>query len=340
MQLGAATLAAAVAISASGVAATAEAPVPTGRLVKIGGHQVHFDCRGTGKPTVVVESGLGDFSFDWRLVQDRVARTRRICTYDRAGYAWSQAGPKPRTFDQINVELHEALAALGEDGPFVLVGHSYGGGVVRNFALRYPHDVAGMVLAEAVGDTQSIVMGPEAKPLRAFASGRAIPAPRDQVGPDDAPKAPGYGAQGAYEEDPALAPLPAEIRAWHRWAMLLPALEDAENSQRDWSVEYIKQWADGDQAGRLGDLPLVVLARKDGGYPSGLNRTPAELEAERLASQRALAAWSRRGRLQLVSAGHELHLEAPDVVASAIEEVAGAVRRSSSTRPEPDRDRR
>src|SRR5262249_14104378 len=110
------------------------APRAPGELVDLGGHRLHVHCMGKGRPTVVVENGLGDFSFDWSLVQLRVKRFERICTYDRAGYAWSDPGPKPRTFAQVNLELHDALAKLGESGPYVLVGHSYGGPVVRNFA--------------------------------------------------------------------------------------------------------------------------------------------------------------------------------------------------------------
>ena len=107
------------------------APAPPGKLVDLGGHKLHVYCTGRGEPTVVVENGLGDFSFDWTLVQSRVSRFTRICTYDRGGYAWSDPGPKPRTFAQLNLELHDALAKLGEHGPFVLVGHSFGGPVVQ-----------------------------------------------------------------------------------------------------------------------------------------------------------------------------------------------------------------
>ena len=117
-------------------------PKPPGKLVDLGGHKLHVYCSGHGSPTVVVENGLGDFSFDWTLVQNQVSRFSRICTYDRAGYAWSDPGPKPRTFAQINLELHDALEKLGERGPYVLVGHSYGGPVMRNFAAQYPKDAA------------------------------------------------------------------------------------------------------------------------------------------------------------------------------------------------------
>src|ERR1700730_10920245 len=134
------------------------APKPPGKLVDLGGHKLHVNCTGKGNPTVVVENGLGDFSFGWILVQSKVATFTRICTYDRAGYAWSDPGPKPRTYAQLNLELHDALAKLDERGPLILVGHSFGGGVVRNYAAAYPGDVAGMVLVDIVHEDQRIPM--------------------------------------------------------------------------------------------------------------------------------------------------------------------------------------
>src|SRR5581483_6031479 len=135
-------------------------------MVDLGGHQLHVYCTGKGTPTVVVENGLGDFSFDWSPVQHRVETFTRICTYDRAGYAWSDPGPKPRTFAQLNLELHDALQKLGERGPYILVGHSFGGGVVRNYAATYRSEVAGMVLADIVPEDQRIPMGPNAARIR------------------------------------------------------------------------------------------------------------------------------------------------------------------------------
>ena len=150
----------AIALSAGlAFAATTSEPKPPGKLADLGGHRLHVNCTGKGSPTVVVENGLGDFSFDWILVQARVSRFTRICTYDRAGYAWSDPGPKPRTFAQLNLELHDALSKLGEKGPFVLVGHSYGGPVVRNFAATYPKEVAGMVLVDAAHEGLRVGLG-------------------------------------------------------------------------------------------------------------------------------------------------------------------------------------
>src|SRR5690348_14311024 len=121
---------------------------PSGRVIDVGGHRLHLYCSGHGTPTVVIETGLGDIGSDWTLVQQRVGASTRICTYDRAGYGWSDPGPMPRTFDQLNLELRDVLTRAGERGPFVLVGHSFGGGVVRQFAYTYPHDVAGLVFVD------------------------------------------------------------------------------------------------------------------------------------------------------------------------------------------------
>src|SRR5579862_6764057 len=132
------------------------APAPPGKLVDLGGHRLHVYCTGNGPFTVVVENGLGDFSFDWTLVQTKVESFSRICTYDRGGYAWSDSGPKPRSYAQLNLELHDALNKLGEHRPLILVGHSFGGGVVRNYAAVYPSEVAGMVLVDTVQEDQRI----------------------------------------------------------------------------------------------------------------------------------------------------------------------------------------
>ena len=128
---------------------------PPGRLVDVGGWRLHINCTGEarpGRPTVILESGVGDFSVEWSLVQPTVASFARTCSYDRAGDGWSDIGPYPRTFHQIVYELHTLLERAGEKPPFVLVGHSYGGWLVRLYQVTYPSDVSGMVLVEAGAD--------------------------------------------------------------------------------------------------------------------------------------------------------------------------------------------
>ena len=104
-----------------------EAPKPPGRMVDIGGRRLHLNCTGTGTPTVVVENGGGSFTVDWVLVQPAVSQFTRICTYDRAGYAWSDPGPIRDLPEQVMADL-ELLLRLGDvKPPYVLVGQSIGG---------------------------------------------------------------------------------------------------------------------------------------------------------------------------------------------------------------------
>src|SRR5688572_686430 len=88
-------------------AADVQAYPPPGQLVDVGGHRLHINCVGTGTPTVVIDAGLGDWSASWSSrVQPEAARSTRICTYDRAGYGWSEPGPLPRTGKRFADELH------------------------------------------------------------------------------------------------------------------------------------------------------------------------------------------------------------------------------------------
>jgi pimeloyl-ACP methyl ester carboxylesterase len=122
---------------------------PPGEMVDVGTHSLHIDCAGRGSPTVILESGLATMSADWANVQPEVAKTTRVCAYDRAGTGWSEPGPEPRDPRQIARELHALLANAGIEGPYVLVGQSFGGLYARMYAEMYPNEVQGMVLVDA-----------------------------------------------------------------------------------------------------------------------------------------------------------------------------------------------
>jgi pimeloyl-ACP methyl ester carboxylesterase len=312
-------------IGARSAAQDATAPVPPGTMVNLGAHRLHVDCRGFGSPTVVIENGFDEFSVDWVLVQERIAKTTRICTYDRAGYAWSEPGPKPRTYSQINLELRSALKLAGERPPYVLVGHSFGGPVVRNFALEYRGDVRGLVLVEAVSENERIPIGKEAVFIADWAKGRSVPEPRRIAAPGDRPK--NLAAPGAPVA--VLAPydrLPLACQRMHSWALAQTAREDAANSEREWSPEYMAKWRRDTPAGSLDGIPLIVLTRAEGGYGNDLNVPAEQLESERKQAQAGLARLSTRGKQVIVQSGHDMQVEAPDAVSVAIEEVVNAVR--------------
>jgi pimeloyl-ACP methyl ester carboxylesterase len=135
-------------------AADAKAYPPPGQVVDVGGYRLHIKCTGSGSPTVVIEAGLGDWSTSWGFVQSEVAKTARVCTYDRAGMGWSEAGPLPRDAAHFAKELHTLLQNADIPRPYVMVGHSLGGLGVRVFVHEYPSEVAGVVLVESMNPKQ------------------------------------------------------------------------------------------------------------------------------------------------------------------------------------------
>jgi pimeloyl-ACP methyl ester carboxylesterase len=122
-------------------------PAP-GRLVDVGGHQLHLYELGSGSPAVVLESGISASSLNWRTVQSGVAKFARVCSYDRAGLGWSELCNQPCTPASLAAQLHSLLHAVVVPAPYILVGHSFGGLIVRAFATQYPDETAGLVLVD------------------------------------------------------------------------------------------------------------------------------------------------------------------------------------------------
>jgi pimeloyl-ACP methyl ester carboxylesterase len=122
-------------------------PAP-GRLISVGDHRLHLLCKGSAGPVVVIEQGAGELSKFWWPVQDEIAKFAQVCTYDRAGYGWSEPGPLGGTIEDRTRELHTLLSRAGVQGLFIFVAHSYGGLMVRAYAREYPDQVAGLVLVD------------------------------------------------------------------------------------------------------------------------------------------------------------------------------------------------
>jgi pimeloyl-ACP methyl ester carboxylesterase len=136
---------------------------PPGEMVDVGGYSLHINCVGQGSPTVVLDAGSGGFSAQWVRVQREVSDTTRVCAYDRAGMGWSEMGPDPRDAKQITGELHTLLGKAGIEGPYVLVGHSFGGLYMQTYANRYPDEVAGVVLVDSSTELDQFSHQPEAR---------------------------------------------------------------------------------------------------------------------------------------------------------------------------------
>lgn len=286
---------------------------------------------GKGAPVVIMESGSGDFSFIWDLVQPVVAKATQTVSYDRAGYAWSENGPLPRTGRQIAYELHTALHNAGIPGPYVLVGQSFGGFLVRYFARSYRSEVAGVVLVDALNEDSQIIMNGKGMRIRGFAKGVHAPDPQDMVnkGLDTS----GAG-QGPVTLDTAiefpLNKLPSNIQKLQIWAQSQPTYKAASSNEMSWSPEDVADmYANrGKPDYSLGNIPLIVISRGDGGY-GGLPDSAA-LESERLRLQGELTHLSTNSK-QIIDtkSGHNIHLEDPATVIDAVMQVIHAYKTQS-----------
>jgi pimeloyl-ACP methyl ester carboxylesterase len=310
-------------------------PAP-GRLVDVGGWRLHLNCTGLTRPrqpTVILEAGLGDFSVEWSLVQPGVTPLARVCSYDRAGDGWSELGPHPRTFRQIVFELHTLLERAGERPPFVLVGHSYGGWLVRQYQSTYPSEVAGMVLVEAGAEDPWRLTGTGTLVRSsALVTGQAVP-PVQMSGPlrvSDIPSpALAQMRAGAAElsRNPNAAPrdrLPPDAQRMRSWALQgIGHIAAGVNPFEKEELAALRAERSKEEH-PLGDLPLVVITR---GLPDESGPNAAAMEEEHRRDHTAVAAFSRRGELIIAThSGHHVQLEEPELVVSAIEEVIEATR--------------
>jgi pimeloyl-ACP methyl ester carboxylesterase len=296
---------------------------PTGKLVDAGGHLLHIHMMGKGQPVVVFENGSADFSFIWDLVQPEISKITTSVSYDRAGYAWSENGPFPRTGKQIAYELHTALQNAGIKGPYILVGQSFGGFLVRSFARHYKTEVVGVVLVDALNENEKIMMRNEAVRIRDMAKGRMEPGIQNsKMGVDTVIPKEGNPVASNTAIEPPLDRLSPEDRKLQLWAQTQYSYYKAVSGEMDWSPEDVSDMYlnKGKPDYLLGDIPLIVLSKGKGNY-SGLPDS-IELEKQRIDLQNDLAHLSTNSKLIVdKNSGHNIHLEDPATVIEAIKQV-------------------
>lgn len=146
---------------ADGTGTQTEAPLnfafiknPPGKLYNVGAHRLHARLLGAGDTTVLFEPGLGGSSFEWHPLAEQISQDARVCLYDRGGYAWSDPGSNPRHIMRLSAETYLLMQAMEIEGPIVLVGHSYGGLLMRQLASIIPNQIKGLVLVDASHEDQ------------------------------------------------------------------------------------------------------------------------------------------------------------------------------------------
>lgn len=291
-------------------AAHAEDPAPPGKLIDLGGRRLHLNCRGTGSPTVIVENGGGGFSVEWALVQPAVARFTRICTYDRAGYAWSDRGPVDDGIEQITGDLHLLLQKARIDPPYVLVGQSLGSLYARAYQRRYPEQVAGLVFVDGTHDEDiRMVVDGKRVPL-CLLSREQLPAAHAQF----LKSVPELKAGAA--DAPPLDRLPVDLQRTRYWAFAkivreIGWLPNTLAAAESWRQEFTALRRERLAGHPLGGLPLRVIER-------GKDSTEVWHR-----QQVELAGLSSAGKLvKAEKSGHMIHLEQPDLIVEAIREVS------------------
>lgn len=295
----------------------AQFPAP-GQMVDVGGYRLHIDCQGNGSPTVVMEAGLTEPSLMWALVQPRVSTTTRVCVYDRAGLGWSDTSPKPRTAEVMVEELHTLLTSANIEGPYIMVGHSTGGMLVRLYAHSYPAEVVGMVLVDAQHEDQfarlSTSIQNELK-ARFAQDDQTLPLFRAVVSTGIGALVP---AIGALADTPQL-PSPAR-EAVSALALSDPKFIEARAAEEAAIFDSLEQ-VRAAHITSLGNIPLIVLYRGIADSPMP-GMTPEENQQWWVALQTELAALSPLGKLVLAErSGHHIQLDQPDLVINAIEQV-------------------
>jgi pimeloyl-ACP methyl ester carboxylesterase len=323
-----------------------DAPVyaAPGRLVDVGGYRLHLHCTGNTGPTVVLIAGAGDFSFDWGLVQPDVARFARVCSYDRAGFAWSDPGPTPNTMRQEAYELHALLRAAVIKGPYVLVGHSIGGLIARVYAEEYPKEISGMVLVDATHEDTTLMYQGKLVRVRDGARGRSVPSSQTmQSSPPKPPTKEDIGqfqfnqqTFGAPKISPPFDKLPPSVQAMRLWFLSQPPRAAAGEDL--WAEELQLMYAARAQTPyQLGNIPLVVLLPKPeyGNPPSGVSIDEwKRINDEKRQQKIGFTNLSHNSKLIVAGkSGHHIQLDEPQVVTAAVRLVVGAARRRARLAP-------
>jgi pimeloyl-ACP methyl ester carboxylesterase len=243
--------------------------LPPGEFVDVDGRRMHLLVMGneSGKPTILLEAGIGSSSSNWAWVQSELAASTRVVASDRAGLGWSDPAPEPQDAQESARDLHAALEKAGIPGPYVVAGHSYGGLVVRAFADLYPQEVVGMVLVDASHPDQWAHI-PASRGGRTVSMGNRVTGFLTRLGIVRL-----FGMNAglvAGLPDPQAAELKAFLdrpQAWSTSSGVLSVWDSRTKNQIN-------------QASSLGNLPLAVLSVTEQAiYSEVLTELQAELPA-------------------------------------------------------------
>jgi pimeloyl-ACP methyl ester carboxylesterase len=289
----------------------------------------------------VLIAGAGDFSFDWDLVQPSIARFTRACSYDRAGAAWSDVGPTPRTMKQEAYELRLLLRTAGIKPPYVLVGHSLGGLIARVYASEFRGEVAGVVLVDSTHEDTTLFLSGKLVRMRTIAKARPIPdvqtmksSPPKRPSPENGKEAEeSTKLAGPAKIGPPFNKLPSAVQEMHLWFRSHP---NPSVPVDDYFAEELQAMfeARAKTEAPLGDIPLVVMIPADrlpGSPPPGVSADEwKRVNEEKRVQKVGFTGLSRNSKLVVAEkSGHHIQLDEPGLVIEAVRQVVDAARRGA-----------
>jgi pimeloyl-ACP methyl ester carboxylesterase len=294
---------------------------PSGEMYTVDGHKMHMYCTGSGTPAIVLDAGLGDDAVIWSGVQPALAKTTRVCAYDRAGFGWSEAGPAPRDADHLAAELHGLLRQARIDLPIVLMGHSIAGIYMRAYAAHYPEDLAGMVFVDGSTPMQQenpaikAMMGKGPPPWVIALVGNAA----FSVG---VPRLMGMCSKSPHSLDARSGRLQAED---HCEIHVDSPINEMRNMERS-GLETV-------HSGPYGSLPILILSHDPEKTMTTENSTQKMAEAAWTQMQEDLKKLSTRSR-RIIAKGssHYIQIDRADLIEK---EVPMFIQQIRGTAPQP-----
>jgi len=287
---------------------------PPGELVDVGGYKMHLYCTGTGSPTVILEAGMNDFFVSWARVQPEISKTTRVCSYDRAGLGWSNGDPALISQDGTGTwQLWNLLEAAGVPGPYIMVGHSYGG--INAICFDEEYDVVGVVLVDSARENQG-----ERLPFLKTSADRLI---------DQFRSLSIMSSLGLIALSPETIPnngLPAE--AYKQYQAVIATTRYFEGAIAETQAFYSSDLSDDTVGCGMGpdmliDIPLIILSHGLPDLSLGLSESEqAQFEQEWAKMQTELLSLSSNSK-QIIAekSGHYIQLDQPELVIQAILEL-------------------
>ena len=274
-----------------------------GKLYDIDGYSMHLYCSGKGSPTIMLSSGLGDDFTSWAKVQPVLSRQTRVCSYDRAGFGWSESRPGVQDANAISLQLHQLIEAAAVQRPFVLVGHSISGIYLRSYAAHYPGDLAGLVFVDGATPLQDERIPKE---LVKIQENQRRQMPWQKL----------FMTLGWYRLRRVCTSIPPGFEAYSAWIKAdscIPSQMDAMENELD------AERASGEEtihAGPFGNLPVLILSRDPNvlapNWPAAVAKANSIAWSQMQEEAKGLSGQSRR--IIAKDSDHYIQNDRPDLV--------------------------